>query len=82
MFQGSVNLKTTIRSSVLVIAALALFFTTGPTLGNQKVLGANLAGSGFVGTNPGISYPSPLSHYFGGDALHHRYHSGFHYKYE
>lgn len=79
MFHTSGNSKTTLTSSALVIVAVASLFAAGSILGNQKAFAANLAGSGFAGTNPGISYPSPLSHYFGGDVLHHHHHGGFHY---
>jgi hypothetical protein len=47
-----------------------LLFASGPIIGNQRALAANLAGSGLADPNPGISYRSPLPHWFG-DVLHH-----------
>lgn len=91
MFHRSVNSKTIMtfnhhhrtRVSTMTIAAVALLFAADPVLGNQKVLAANLCGSGLgCGDNPdyGISYPSH-SHTFsgwGGDVLHfHHFHGGF-----
>jgi len=38
-----------------------------PIIGNQKALAANLAGSGLADPGQGISYPSPLSHWLGGE---------------
>ncbi|MFZ0513706.1 MAG: hypothetical protein WAM14_19020 [Candidatus Nitrosopolaris sp.] len=70
------NSKTTMAFSTLTIAAVALVFVSCPILGNQQALAANLCGSGFCDPDTGIiSYPSPLSHFFGGDVLHS--HSGF-----
>jgi hypothetical protein len=57
---------------VTIVVAFALDFIVG----NQQTLAANLCGSGFCEPNSGISYPSPLSHFFGGDVLH--WHGGFH----
>lgn len=76
MFHRSVNSKTIMtfnhhhrtRVSTMTIAAVALLFAADPVLGNQKVLAANLCGSGLgCGDNPdyGISYPSH-SHTFSG----------------
>jgi hypothetical protein len=62
--------------STLVIAAITLTFAVTPIIGNQKALAANLCGSGFCEPYGGISYPSPLSHFFGGDVLHHHWHGG------
>jgi hypothetical protein len=82
MFHTSVDSKTTITFSTLAIAAVALLFASGPILGNQQALAANLCGSGLCDPISGISYPSPLSHFFGGDVLHHggfhHFHGGFH----
>ena len=75
MFHTSVKSKTTMTFSTLVIAAVALLFASGPILGNQRALAANLCGSGLCNPSSGIHYPSPLSHFFGGDVLHH---GGFH----
>jgi len=69
----SVTAKTTLAFSVVI--ALLLILALGPLVTNQKVLAANLCGSGFCDPGVGISYPSPLSHFFGGDVLHHH---GFH----
>jgi hypothetical protein len=44
----------------------------------KQALAANLCGSGFCERGSGISYPSPLSHYFGGDVLHNHHHGGSH----
>ena len=75
--------KRLITFSVSVIAALS----AGPIVANQKVFAANLCGSGLGcggGSNygcdgcGGISYPSPLSNFFGGEAFHfHHFHGGF-----
>jgi hypothetical protein len=79
--------KKTITFSISVIAALSLFLVVGPIVTNQKVLAANLCGSGLGcggASNhgcdgcDGISYPSPLSNFFGGEAFHfHHFHGGF-----
>ena len=71
----SATAKTTLTFSTLVIAALSLVFAVGPIVANQKAHAANLCGSGFCEPDLGISYPSPLSHFFGGDVL---YHHGIH----
>jgi hypothetical protein len=78
---------TTITFSALVIAVLSLVFAVAPIVGNQKALAANLCGSGLgcggasdYGCNGcgGISYPSPLSNFFGGEAFpFHHFHGGF-----
>jgi hypothetical protein len=47
----------------MVIAALMLLFAADPIIDNQKAMAANLAGSGLADPDPGISYPSPLSHW-------------------
>ena len=63
------NSKTTMTLSSMVIAAVVLLFVSGPIVGNQQALAANLCGSGLgCGGTPdyGISYPSPLSNFFGG----------------
>jgi hypothetical protein len=83
MFRTSVKSKTTMTFMTLTVVAFALLFASGPILGNQKALAANLCGSGFCDPDPGISYPSPLSHFFGGDVLDfhggfHHFHGGFH----
>jgi hypothetical protein len=75
MLRMSVTAKTTLTFSTLVIAALSLAVVL-PIVANQKALAANLCGSGFCEPNSGISYPSPLSHFFGGDVLHHHWHDG------
>jgi hypothetical protein len=74
----SVALEKTITFSTLVIASLSIVVAVG-SVGNQKALAANLCGSGFCEPDPGISYPSPLSHFFGGDVLHngHHWHGSF-----
>ena len=80
--------KKTITFSVSVIAALSLFLAAGPIVVNQKAFAANLCGSGLgcggasdygcYGCGGGISYPSPLSNFFGGEAFHfHHFHGGF-----
>ena len=51
-----------------IAIAVVLLFASG---GNQQALVANLCGSGFCDPGSGISYPSPHSHFFGGDVLHH-----------
>ncbi|MGB8937053.1 MAG: hypothetical protein WCC17_18350 [Candidatus Nitrosopolaris sp.] len=63
------NSKTTMTFSSMAIAAVVLLFVSGPIVGNQQALAANLCGSGLgCGGTPdyGISYPSPLSNFFGG----------------
>jgi hypothetical protein len=83
MFRTSKS-KTIMTFDTMVIAGVMLLFAAGPVIGNQKALAANLAGSGLADPDPGISYPSPLSHWFGGEVLHHGFHhfhsggSGFH----
>ena len=60
------NSKITIS---LGIGAIAAIFALGFIVGNQQTFAANLCGSGLgCGGSPnyGISYPSPLSNYFGG----------------
>ena len=84
--------KRTITFSVSVIAALSLFLAAGPIVVNQKVFAANLCGSGLgcggvfnYGCDGcgGISYPSPLSNFFGGKAFHfHHFHGGLYYMQE
>ena len=44
MFQTSVNSKTTMIFSILLLA-LASLFATGPILGNQQALATNAGGS-------------------------------------
>jgi hypothetical protein len=85
MFRTSAKSKTIMTFGTMVGTALMLLFAAGPIIGNQKVLAANLAGSGLADPDQGISYPSPLSHWFGGDVLHHGFHhfhsaSGFHHR--
>ena len=63
--------KTTITFSMLAIVALVFAVTL--IVANQNAFAANLCGSGFCAPGGGISYPSPLSHFFGGDVLHHGY---------
>jgi hypothetical protein len=66
--------KRTITFSISVIAALSLFLA-GPIVANQKAFAANLCGSGFCEPDQSvITYPSPLSHFFGGDVLYHGFH--------
>ena len=62
MFHTSVKSKTPVTFGTMAIAAVMLLFASGPIIGNEKALGANLAGSGLADPDPGISYPSPLSH--------------------
>ena len=80
----SIGAKRTITFSISVIAALSLFLAAGSIVVNQKAFAANLCGSGFgcggasdYGCDGcgGISYPSPLSNFFGGEAFH--FHGGF-----
>jgi hypothetical protein len=66
--------KTTITFNTLAIVALSLVFAVSIIVANQKALAANLCGSGFCEPDGGISYPSPVSHFFGGDVLHHGHH--------
>jgi len=56
------------------IAAIGVVFALGFIVSSQQTLAANLCGSGFCEPGGGISYPSPLSHFFGGDVLHHGFH--------
>jgi hypothetical protein len=86
MLYKSIVAKRTITFSITVIAALSLFLVPGPIVANQKVLAANLCGSGLgcggasnYGCDGcgGISYPSPLSNFFGGEAYFHHFHGGF-----
>jgi hypothetical protein len=76
--------KRTITLSISVIAALSLFLAASPIVTNQKAFAANLCGSGLgcggasdYGCDGcgGISYPSPLSNFFGGETFH--FHGGF-----
>jgi len=79
MLHTSVTTKPVLTLSTLIIAALTLVFVSA-TVANQQALAANLCGSGFCEPDAGISYPSPLSHFFGGEVLHHSFHhwhSGF-----
>ena len=87
MSHKSFGAKRTITISISVIAALSLFLVAGPIVMNQKVLAANLCGSGLgcggaydYGCDGcgGISYPSPLSNFFGGGAFHFHSDFGFH----
>ncbi|MGC2575101.1 MAG: hypothetical protein WA364_26630 [Candidatus Nitrosopolaris sp.] len=69
----------------VAIAGVIFLCAAGTVIGNQRALAANLAGSGLADPDPGISYPSPLSHWFGGETLHHGFHhfhsgSGFHHR--
>ncbi|HXX97283.1 MAG TPA: hypothetical protein VEL11_09235 [Candidatus Bathyarchaeia archaeon] len=85
MFRTSAKSKTILTFRTMAIAALMLLFAAGAVIGNQKAVVANLAGSGLADRDPGISYPSPLSHWFGGEVLHHGFHhlhsdSGFHHR--
>ena len=85
MFRTSAKSKTIMTFGTIVGTALILFFAAGPVIDEQKVLAANLAGSGLADSDPGISYPSPLSHWFGGEVLHHGFHhlhgsSGLHHR--
>jgi hypothetical protein len=85
MFRTSAKSKTIMIFGTMAIAALMLLFAAGPIIDNQKAMAANLAGSGLADPDPGISYPSPLSHWFGGEVLHHGFHhlhsgSGFHHR--
>jgi hypothetical protein len=80
-----------ITFSISIIAALSLFLA-GPIVTSQKVFAANLCGSGLgcgVASDYGcdgcgsISYPSPLSNFFGGEVFGHEFHHfhggfGFH----
>ena len=73
----------------LGIAAIAAVFALGLIVSNQQTFGANLCGSGLgcggasdYGCDGcgGISYPSPLSNFFGGEAFghgFHHFHGGF-----
>lgn len=61
-------------SILLGVAAIGVVFALGLIVSNQQTFAANLCGSGFCESNPGISYPSPLSHFFGGDVLYHGFH--------
>jgi hypothetical protein len=70
MFRTSVKSKTIMTFGTMAIAAVMLLFAAGQVIGNQKAVAANLAGSGLADPDPGISYPSPLSHWFG-EVLHH-----------
>ncbi|MGB6529821.1 MAG: hypothetical protein WBF33_17075 [Candidatus Nitrosopolaris sp.] len=68
--------KTTMTFGTMAIAAVVLLFASGPIVRSQQVFAANMYGNDFCDPDPGISYPSPLSHFFGGDVLHH---GDFHY---
>jgi hypothetical protein len=74
MLPMSVKAKAILTFSTLVIVALSLVFAVSLIVANQKAFAANLCGSGFCERHTGISYPSPLSQFFGGDVLHHRGH--------
>jgi hypothetical protein len=74
MLPFSATAKTTLPFGTLVIAALSLVFAVGSIVANQKAYAANLCGSGFCEPDVGISYPSPLSSFFGGDVLDHGFH--------
>jgi hypothetical protein len=86
MLHMSVTTKRAFTFSTLVIAALSLALAVA-AIGNQKALAANLCGSGLgcggasnYGCDGcgGISYPSPLSNFFGGEAFpFHHFHGGF-----
>jgi hypothetical protein len=82
MFRTSEKSKTIMMFGTMAIAVVTLVFAAGPIIGNQKALEANLAGSGLADPGQGISYPSPLSHWFGGDVIHHHggHYSGFHHR--
>ena len=82
----SVTAKRAFTFSTLVIAALSLALAVG-AIGNQQAFAANLCGSGLgcggasnYGCDGcgGISYPSPLSNFFAGEAFpFHHFHGGF-----
>jgi hypothetical protein len=81
MFRTLEESKTIMMFGTIAIATVMLVFAAGHIIGNQRALGANLAGSGLADPGQGSSYPSPLSHWFGGDVLHHHgFHSGFHHR--
>jgi hypothetical protein len=61
----------------LALAAIAVVFALDFIVSNQLTFAANLCGSGFCEQDGGISYPSPLSHFFGGDVLHHHWHGSY-----
>lgn len=61
MFRISAKSNTIMTFGTMAIAALMLF-AAGPIIDHRKVMAANLAGSGLDDSDPGISYPSPLSH--------------------
>ena len=69
--------ETTITLSMLAIVASGLVFAVTLVVANEKVFAANLCGSGFCEPGGGISYPSPLSHFFGGDRHGHHWHGYF-----
>ncbi|HYA84864.1 MAG TPA: hypothetical protein VEH06_15655 [Candidatus Bathyarchaeia archaeon] len=73
MFSTSKS-KTIMTFGTMAIVGAIFLCATGPVIGNQRALAANLAGSGLTDRDPGISYPSPLSHWFGGEVLHHGFH--------
>ena len=62
----------------LGIGVVAVVLALGFISGNQRALAANLCGSGFCEPDYGISYPSPLSHFFGGDVLYRGGYYGYH----
>ena len=71
MLHMSVKGKITLTFSILAVAALSIVLSVGPMAANQA-LAANLCGSGSHTTqHTGTSYPSPLSHFFGGDVIDH-----------
>lgn len=85
MLHVSTTGKRTLAFSILVIASLSIVFAAGP-VEIQKTLAANLCGSGLGcggGSDYGcggcgdISYPSPLSNFFGGEVFSHGFHTGF-----
>ena len=62
MFHTSVKSKTPVKFGTMAIAAVMLLFGSGPIIGNEKALAANLAGSGLADPDPGISSPHHHSH--------------------
>jgi len=71
----------------LGIAAIAVVFALEFIVSNQQTFGANLCGSGLgCGASDygcdgcgGISYPSPLFNFFGGEAFGHGFHHFHHF---
>jgi hypothetical protein len=84
----STTVKRTLTFSTLVIVSVSIVFAVAP-VGDQKALASNLCGSGLgcggasnYGCDGcgGISYPSPLSNFFGGEVFghgFHHFHGGF-----